>query len=79
LICRRGDVVVGALPGDYGKPRPMLVIQADSYNGLSLVSDAMIDKIMTLSRSRIRQVIGTLSNAEMIRIDQRLLTFLGLA
>ncbi len=26
-MIRRGDIVVCALPGDYGKPRPVLVIQ----------------------------------------------------
>ena len=29
---RRGDVVVCALPGDYGKPRPALVVQSDLFN-----------------------------------------------
>jgi mRNA interferase MazF len=28
----RGDVVLAAAAGDYGKPRPWLVVQADSYN-----------------------------------------------
>ena len=28
----RGDVVVVALPGDYGKPRPALVVQSDLFN-----------------------------------------------
>jgi mRNA interferase MazF len=27
----RGDIVTVALPGDYGKPRPALVIQADLF------------------------------------------------
>lgn len=27
----RGDVVTVALPGDYGKPRPALVIQSDLF------------------------------------------------
>ena len=29
---RRGDVVTVVLPGDLGKPRPALVIQADLFN-----------------------------------------------
>lgn len=29
---RRGDIVTVAAPGDYGKPRPAVVIQADSLN-----------------------------------------------
>ncbi len=28
---RRGDVVVVSLPGDYGKPRPALVVQSDHF------------------------------------------------
>lgn len=29
---KRGDVVVAAAPGDFGKPRPALVIQSDLFN-----------------------------------------------
>lgn len=29
----RGDLVTVALSGDYGKPRPALVIQADAFAG----------------------------------------------
>jgi len=29
---RRGDLVVVAMPGDYGKPRPALVLQSDLFN-----------------------------------------------
>ena len=29
---RRGDLVVIAMSGDYGKPRPALVVQADLFN-----------------------------------------------
>lgn len=29
---KRGDVVVVAIQGDYGKPRPALVIQSDLFN-----------------------------------------------
>ncbi|MCG8556944.1 MAG: type II toxin-antitoxin system PemK/MazF family toxin [Proteobacteria bacterium] len=28
----RGDLVVVAVPGDYGKPRPALVVQSDLFN-----------------------------------------------
>ena len=31
----RGDLVIGSLPGDFGKPRPMLVVQDDAFHGLS--------------------------------------------
>lgn len=29
---RRGDLVTVAMPGDYGKPRPALVIQSDRFS-----------------------------------------------
>jgi mRNA interferase MazF len=29
---RRGDLVLVALKGDFGKPRPALVVQADEFN-----------------------------------------------
>jgi len=30
---RRGDVVVAVLAGDEGKPRPVVVVQSDLFNG----------------------------------------------
>jgi len=34
----RGDLVTIAVSGDYGKPRPALVIQADAFNELGSVT-----------------------------------------
>jgi mRNA interferase MazF len=34
----RGDLVTIALPGDYGKPRPALVMQADTFKNLPFVT-----------------------------------------
>lgn len=35
---KRGDLVTVALSGDYGKPRPALIIQADSFAELNSVT-----------------------------------------
>lgn len=35
---RRGDLVTIALPGDYGKPRPALVVQDDAFRALESVT-----------------------------------------
>jgi mRNA interferase MazF len=35
---RRGDLITVALSGDYGKPRPALVIQSDEAMGTSSVT-----------------------------------------
>ena len=39
---RRGDVVTVAAPGDYGKPRPALVIQSDLFDALPSVTLCLI-------------------------------------
>jgi mRNA interferase MazF len=31
MILRKGDVVTTIVPGGYGKPRPVVVVQADPY------------------------------------------------
>jgi len=30
---KRGDIVIVALQGEFGKPRPALIVQSDSFNG----------------------------------------------
>ena len=32
LLMERGDIIICALSGDYGKPRPAVVIQSDLFN-----------------------------------------------
>ena len=45
---KRGDLVTVALPGDFGKPRPALVIQSNQFDDtgtvtLLLVSSTLVD------------------------------------
>jgi mRNA interferase MazF len=105
---RRGDLVTAVAPGDYGKPRPALVVQSDFFgellsltvlpltsdmrsaplarisidptreNGLERRSHIMIDKAATVSRTRIRQRIGSIDDAAMRQVDQALAKFLAL-
>ena len=35
---RRGDIVTVALPGDFGKPRPAVVVQSDLFAGHATVT-----------------------------------------
>ena len=107
---KRGDVVVVALAGDYGKPRPALVIQSDLFNethasvtvvpltstlvdapifrltvepsranGLRSLSQLMIDKVTTVSRTRIAQSIGRLEDDLLLRVSRALALWVGIA
>jgi mRNA interferase MazF len=105
---KRGDVVTVALQGDYGKPRPALIVQSDLFNethpsisllpltstivdspllrltidpargnGLSRVSQVMVDKVLTLPREKIGATIGRLDDDVMLRVTRALAMWLG--
>lgn len=107
---RRGDIVTVAMQGDFGKPRPALVIQSDAFNeshatvtlllmsseivdapifritiapdqenGLAKLTQAQIDKIMTVRRERVGKVIGRLSQDVLVRINRALALWIGIA
>jgi mRNA interferase MazF len=106
---RHGSIAIGALPGDYGKPRPLLIIQSDKFdgmaavtvvpltsnetmdaywriaiapsqaNGLTLRSDIMVDKIMSISREKLTQVIGEVDSSTLARVKAAVVDFLDLA
>jgi mRNA interferase MazF len=48
-------------------------------NGLSAPSRLMVDKITTVPKSKVSAPIGRLDPADVIRLNQALLVFLGLA
>lgn len=88
---QRGDVLKVIIPGEYGKPRPAVIIQTrmlhdipslivvpctselvdgciyrpnvphDEQTGLLLPTQAMADKLVAVSKRRIREVIGHVS------------------
>lgn len=107
---KRGDIVTIAVQGDYGKPRPAVVAQADVFNethasisvlpltssivdaplfrltidpsrqnGLTHVSQVMVDKVISVPRARIGKVIGRLPDDTMIRVTRALSVWLGVA
>ena len=51
---RRGDLVTVAISGDFGKPRPALVIQSDHFGGTATVTVLLIS--------------GTIVEAPLIRL-----------
>lgn len=39
---RRADLVTVAMPGDFGKPRPALIVQADEFEGTGTVTVLLV-------------------------------------
>jgi mRNA interferase MazF len=54
-------------------------IHADDQNGLNFSSMVMTDKIMTVPRDKLGRRIGTLGDADMARLNDAILVFLGLS
>ncbi len=107
---RRGDIWTVAGGKDYaGKPRPVVIVQDDSFdgtdsitvcafttdateaplfrlvvepnerNGLRAVCRLMVDKITTVPKSKIGARVGRLDDEDILRLNQAVLVFLGLA
>jgi mRNA interferase MazF len=54
-------------------------VEPSVANALTVRSSLMIDKLITVPRTKIGRQIGQLSAADITRLDQALLLFLGLA
>ncbi|WP_298743011.1 type II toxin-antitoxin system PemK/MazF family toxin [uncultured Brevundimonas sp.] len=104
---KRGDVVIAVMKGDYGKPRPAVVVQSDIYanhtsvtvammtttltelddiritiepqpsNGLRETSQVLGDRVQTVRRDRIKEVIGELTPDQLTALNRALALFLG--
>jgi mRNA interferase MazF len=107
---KRGEVWTVSGAKDYaGKPRPVVIVQDDSFsvtnsvtvcafttdeteaplfrimiephaeNGLRANSRLMVDKLTTVPKLKIGKRLGRLSDEDMVRLNQAMLVFLGLA
>jgi mRNA interferase MazF len=107
---RRGDIWTVSGGKDYaGKPRPVVVVQDDAFdgtesiticafttdptdaplfrlpvkpnvrNGLRSASQLMVDKITTVPKSRVGDRVGRLDDEDVVRLNQAMMVFLGLA
>ena len=71
---RRGDLVLAAIPGDYGKTRPMLVLQDDAFEAvpsvtvLPLTSDLMDFPLVRLDVDATRE--NGLEKRSQIMVDK---------
>jgi mRNA interferase MazF len=107
---RRGDIWTVSGAKDYaGKPRPVVIVQDDSFdgtdsiticafttdetdaplfrlpvepnerNGLRTECRMMVDKITTVPKSKVGARVGRLHDEDILRHNQAVLVFLGLA
>jgi mRNA interferase MazF len=107
---RRGEIWTVAGGKDHaGKPRPVVIVQDDSFdasdsiticafttdktdaplfrlpvqpharNGLRAPCRLMVDKITTVPKTKVGARVGRLDDEDIIRLNQAVLVFLGLA
>src|SRR5688572_8549049 len=60
-------------------PLMRLTVEPSALNGLHLTSYLMIDKITTVSKTKLERHVGRLSDEEMVRLGRAVIVFLGLA
>lgn len=56
-----------------------LLIEPTETNGLRGASRLMVDKITTVPKQRLGEKVGRLDDADVLRLNQAVLVFLGLA
>jgi mRNA interferase MazF len=56
-----------------------LPVEPNDRNGLLATSRLMVDKITTVPKSKVAAQIGRLDDEDMLRLNQAILVFLGLA
>ena len=56
-----------------------LPVEPNDRNGVLATSRLMVDKITTIPKSRLGAQIGRLDDDDMLRLNQAILVFLGLA
>jgi mRNA interferase MazF len=60
-------------------PLTRIAVGVTAATGVEQPSQIMIDKITTMPRANVRDHLGRLADADLIRLDRALLVFLGLA
>lgn len=56
-----------------------LAVEPNERNGLRSTSRLMVDKITTVPKSKVGERIGRLDDEDMVRLNQAVMVFLGLA
>lgn len=56
-----------------------LLVEPSAENGLNQASRLMVDKITTVSKTKLGTRIGRISDEDTVRLNRAILVFLGLA
>jgi mRNA interferase MazF len=56
-----------------------LAVEPDEQNGLRVISRLMVDKITTVPKSKVGARVGRLKDEDILRLNQAIVVFLGLA
>ncbi len=56
-----------------------LAVEPNTRNGLRSACRLMVDKITTVPKSRIGRAVGRLDDEDLVRLNQAMMVFLGLA
>ena len=79
-MTKRGDLVTVSLPGDYGKPRPALVIQNDLLNELDSLVLCPVSSNLRTADFRVTvepsAVIG-LRQTSQVMVDRAMMLVIG--
>ena len=60
-------------------PLTRLIVEATAATGLAEPSRIMVDKMTTIPRDNVREHLGRLSDADVLRLNRAIVTFLGIA
>ena len=60
-------------------PLIRIAVEPTAATGIEQLSQIMVDKITTMPRTNLRDRLGRLADADLVRLDRALLVFLGLA
>jgi mRNA interferase MazF len=56
-----------------------ILVEANQQNGLRTASRLMVDKLTTVSKEKLGSHLGQLDHEDIVRLNQAMLVFLGLA
>ena len=60
-------------------PLVRLRLEPSERNGLRAASHVMIDKVTTVSKTKLKSRVGRLSDEDVVRVNRAVVVFLGLA